>query len=496
MTPQELKNSILQLAIQGKLVAQRPEEGTAEELYRQIQQEKQALIKAGKIKKEKPLPEIAEDEIPFEIPESWKWIRWGEIINIVSARRVHQSDWQSSGIPFYRAREIAKLAEYDVVDNELFISEELYEEYSKSGVPQAGDLMVTAVGTLGKAYIVKADDRFYYKDASVICLENYGHLSSEFLKYLMQSEMMMQQIRSNSSGTTVATLTMVRMVEYLFPLPPLAEQKRIVAKIEELLPYIDRYEKAWNRLEDFNKRFPADMQKSILQLAIQGKLVEQRPEEGTGEALYQQIQKEKQALIKAGKIKKDRRTDGTEHPSEDEIPFDIPSTWKWAYLGSILNKLTDGTHKTPKYTEKGIKFVSVKDMSSGTLLLSNTKHISLAEHDELYARCDPCRGDMLLSKVGTTGVPAIVNTDEPFSLFVSVALLKYSHNYIDEQYLYYLLKSPLVQSQATENTRGVGNKNWVLDAIAKTIIVLPPLAEQKRIVAKLEELLPLCERLK
>ena len=135
-------------------------------------------------------------------------------------------------------------------------------------------------------------------------------------------------------------------------------------------------------------------------------------------------------------------------------------------------------------------------MSSGTLSLENTKYISLAEHEELYARCDPSRGDMLLSKVGTTGVPAIVDTDEPFSLFVSVALLKYSHNYIDEQYLYYLLKSPLVQLQATENTRGVGNKNWVLDAIAKTIIVLPPLAEQKRIVAKLEELLPLCDRLK
>ena len=279
------------------------------------------------------------------------------------------------------------------------------------------------------------------------------------------------------------------------PIPPLSEQKRIVAKIEELLPYIDRYEKAWNRLEDFNKRFPVDLQKSILQLAIQGKLVEQRPEEGTGEELYQQIQTEKLALIKAGKIKKDRRTDGTDCPTANDITFDIPSTWKLAYLGSILNKLTDGTHKTPKYTENGIKFVSVKDMSSGTLSLEKTKHISFAEHDELYARCDPSRGDMLLSKVGTTGVPAIIDTDEPFSLFVSVALLKYSHNYIDEQYLYYLLKSPLVQLQATENTRGVGNKNWVLDAIAKTIIVLPPLAEQHRIVAKLEELLPLCDKL-
>ena len=238
--PMDLQKSILQLAIQGKLVPQRPEEGTGEELYQQIQAEKQALIKAGKLKKEKPLPEITEDEKPFEIPESWKWIRWGTVINVVSARHVHQSDWKSEGIPFYRAREIAKLAENDYVENELFISQELFNEFSKSGVPQAGDLMVTAVGTLGKTYIVKRTDQFYYKDASVICFENYGHIDSKYLKYVMQSEMMMNQIRGNSSGTTVATLTMVRMVEYLLPLPPLSEQKRIVATLEELLPLCER----------------------------------------------------------------------------------------------------------------------------------------------------------------------------------------------------------------------------------------------------------------
>lgn len=297
-------------------------------------------------------------------------------------------------------------------------------------------------------------------------------------------------------GIAIQGLSANALHELKMPLPPLAEQKRIVAKIEELLPLIERYEKAWSRLEDFNKRFPGDMQKSILQMAIQGKLVEQRPEEGTGEELYKQIQAEKQVLIKAGKIKKDRRTDEMDTPSDDEIPFEIPETWKWVYLGSILNKLTDGTHKTPKYSTSGVKFVSVKDMSSGVLSLSNTKYITASEHEELFTRCDPVRGDMLLSKVGTTGVPAIVDTDEPFSLFVSVALLKYSHDCIDEAFLYYLLKSPLVQMQATENTRGVGNKNWVLDAIAKTIVVLPPLAEQKRIVARLKELLPLCERLK
>ena len=234
--PGDMQKSLLQMAIQGKLVEQRPEEGTGEELYQKIQTEKQALIKSDKIKKDKPLPEIADDEKPFDIPESWKWVRWGEIVNIVSARRVHQSDWKSDGIPFYRAREIAKLAENGCVENELFISQDLFDEFSKSGVPQAGDLMVTAVGTLGKTYIVKSEDHFYYKDASVICFENFAGMLPEYLKYVMQSEMMKNQIKSNSDGTTVATLTMVRTVEYVLPLPPLDEQKRIVAKLEELLP--------------------------------------------------------------------------------------------------------------------------------------------------------------------------------------------------------------------------------------------------------------------
>lgn len=483
MTPQELKNSILQLAIQGKLVEQRPEEGTAEELYRHIQQEKQALIKAGKIKKEKPLPEITEDEIPFEIPESWKWIRWGDIINIVSARRVHQSDWQSSGIPFYRAREIAKLAEYDVVDNELFISEELYEEYSKSGVPQAGDLMVTAVGTLGKAYIVKANDRFYYKDASVICIENYGHLSSEFLKYLIQSEMMMQQIRSNSSGTTVATLTMVRMVEYLFPLPPLAEQKRIVAKIEELLPYIDRYEKAWNRLEDFNKRFPADMQKSILQLAIQGKLTEQRPEEGTGEALYQQIQKEKQALIKAGKIKKEKPLPEI---TEDEMEYDIPGSWKAVRLGNVISLLSGTDFKPEEYNEqkRGIPYITgASSLSEKGILLNRW-----TETPRIIAH----KGDVLLVCKGSGYGKTVICDIEKAHIARQIMSIQYT-DLLDMKYIMFFLNANLSLIKA--NGQGV-IPGIDRGSVQTMVFPLPPLAEQKRIVAKLEELLPLCESLK
>ena len=237
---------------------------------------------------------------------------------------------------------------------------------------------------------------------------------------------------------------------------------------------------------------PEQLKASILQYAIQGKLVEQRPEEGTGEELYQQIVKNRELLIERKVIKRDKRTETAIDPNA--IPFDVPENWKWVTLGSILNKLTDGTHKTPKYTTDGIKFVSVKDMSNGVLSLENTKFISAEEHQELYARCNPEKGDILLSKVGTTGVPAIVNTTEQFSLFVSVALLKFDRECIDLKFLYYMLMSPLVQTQATENTRGVGNKNWVLDAIANTMVVLPPLAEQKRIVIKAEELLPYVDR--
>ena len=237
---------------------------------------------------------------------------------------------------------------------------------------------------------------------------------------------------------------------------------------------------------------PEQLKASILQYAIQGKLVEQRAEEGTGEELFQEIERKREVLIKEKIIKKDKRTNSI--INFQEVPFDIPENWMWVTLGSILNKLTDGTHKTPKYTSTGVKFVSVKDMSNGFLSLENTKYISEEEHKELYARCNPEKGDLILSKVGTTGVPAIVDTTEPFSLFVSVALLKFDCKCIDVEFLYYILMSPLVQAQATENTRGVGNKNWVLDAIASTMVVLPPLVEQKRIVAKIEELLPLVDR--
>ena len=252
-----LKKSILQEAVQGKLVPQDPSDEPAEALLGRIRAEKQRLIKEGKIKKDKhesaifrrdnshyeKLDGVArciDDELPFEIPENWCWCRLKSIVNVVSARRVHQSDWRSEGVPFYRAREIGKLADTGSVDNELFITEAQYTEFSSSGVPHPGDLMVTAVGTLGKTYIVKDGDRFYYKDASVICFENFGKINPAYLKLLMYSPYMEEQIKQNSAGTTVGTITIVKANEYLIPLPPLMEQQRIVDQTERLQIHIDK----------------------------------------------------------------------------------------------------------------------------------------------------------------------------------------------------------------------------------------------------------------
>lgn len=474
MTPQELKNSILQLAIQGKLVEQRPEEGTAQELYAQIQAEKQRLIKEGKIKKEKPLPEITEEEKSFEIPEGWMWVRFGNVVNIVSARRVHQSDWKKEGVPFYRAREIAKLASDGFVDNELFISPELYKEFSKSGVPQSGDLMVSAVGTLGKTYVVKDKDKFYYKDASVICLENYGHILPEYLKYIMSSEMMMRQIRSNSGGTTVATLTMVRMAQYIFPLPPLAEQKRIVAKIEELLPLVDRYEQAWTKLENFNRRFPEDMKKSILQQAIQGKLVEQRPEEGTAQELYAQIQAEKQRLIKEGKLKKEKPLPEI---TEDEKPFEIPEGWMWVRLGQIFN-LQAGKNITAAniYDEPSEKHKYLCYGGNGV-----RGYVSSFNREGNFA---------LIGRQGALCGNINIANGQFYATEHAVVVDHY--NLTDVLWGARFLKALNLNQYATATAQpGLAVSN-----IIKVLIPLPPLAEQKRIVEKLEELLAMCERLK
>lgn len=241
--PDKLRKSVLQEAIHGTLVPNDIPEGeaTGAELLQQILKERQEKEDKEKGKKAKKLTLSTIEEEPWDLPEGWCWCKLSDLFNIVSARRVHQSDWRTSGIPFYRTREIGWLAENRTdVKPELYIEESLYERFKQSGYPSPGDIMMTAVGTVGKTYIVQPEDKFYYKDASVLCLENISKVNPKYICYVIASDFFKSMIAEEAMGTTVATITMVRANEYIVPLPPLSIQHRIVEKIEELFSAINK----------------------------------------------------------------------------------------------------------------------------------------------------------------------------------------------------------------------------------------------------------------
>ncbi|WP_191017971.1 restriction endonuclease subunit S [Treponema zioleckii] len=477
MTAKDLKNALLQEAVQGKLVPQIASEGNAKDLLEKIKAEKAKLIKDGKIKKEKPLPAITEDEIPFDIPENWCWCRIGEIFNLQAGKTISSSE----------------ISEISNGNDYLCYGGNGIRGYVKKYNREGYYPLIGRQGALC-GNVNFANGKFYATEHAVV-VDTYANTNVDWAGLFLKA----LNLNQYATATAQPGLAVRNINEVAIPLPPLAEQKRIVTAIEKFMPLIEDYGKKETELTALNADIAKTLKNAILQEAVQGKLAPQIASEGNAKDLLEEIKKEKAKLIKDGKIKKEKPlppiydVDGR-LLSEVEVPFDIPENWCWCRLGEIAYKLTDGTHRTPKYTSSGIPFLSVKDMSSGKLDFSHTKFITEEEHKELYKRCNPEKGDMLLTKVGTTGIPVINDSDVEFSLFVSVALIKFPHHFIDEKYFLYMLMSPLVQDQAKENTRGVGNKNWVMDAIANTMLALPPLAEQKRIVETVEKILPLFEK--
>ena len=495
MTPQELKSSILQLAIQGRLVEQRPEEGTGEELYRQIQAENQRLIKAGKIKKEKPLPEIAEDEVPFEIPESWRWVRLGDVASVLGGKRIPAGRTLTTENTGYKYIRVSDMKNGSVsIDSLLYVPSDIYPSISRYIINKE-DVYITVAGTIGRVGKIpqQIDGSNLTENADRLVFQ---FIDQDWLIRCLESQLIQQQIIDATTKVGQPKLAIKRIQELLLPLPPVAEQKRIVAKIEELLPYIDRYEKAWNRLEDFNRRFPVDMQKSILQMAIQGKLVEQCPEEGTGEELYQQIQAEKKRLIQEDKIKKEKPLPEI---AEDEVPFEIPEGWKWCRLLDLCSLIGDIDHNMPKSVDKnhGVLFLSAKDLlDDGSInYTDNVKYISNEDYDRLSRKVKPQLGDIVYSRIGAClGKARTVKSEVKFLVSYSCCIIRSIQ--IDVDYLRYYLESPIILAHSVKARQSIGVPDLGMGEIKKYFIALPPLAEQKRIVERLEELLPVCERLK
>ena len=489
MTPHELKSSILQLAIQGKLVEQRPEEGTGEELYRQIQAEKKRLIQEGKIKKEKPLPEIAEDEVPFEIPESWKWVRVAQVVTL-NPKNDLDDHLDTAFIPMpcvsdgFRNSHTFEVKKWG----------EIKKGFTHFADGDIGVAKITPCFQNRKSVVFQGLPNGYgagTTELSIVRVINTTILREYLLWFFKSEYFIVNGVKSFTGTAGQQRIHKDYLATCLFPLPPLAEQKRIVAKIEELLPYLDRYEKAWNRLEEFNRRFPADMQKSILQMAIQGKLVEQRPEEGTGEELYRQIQAEKQALIKVGKIKKEKPLPEI---AEDEVPFEIPEGWKWVRLSQIISVLGDGIHGTPAFDEIGdYYFVNGNNLAKGHIVFkADTKKVSFNEYEKHKKPLD--MNTILISINGTIGNYAFY-AGEPIILGKSACYFSVLAG-VNKEYICHLINTKFFMDYAVKEATQTTIKNVSLKVMRMLPVPLPPIAEQKRIVVRLEEILPLCERLK
>ena len=487
MTPEQLKASILQYAIQGKLVEQRPEEGTGEELYQQIQAEKRRLIQEKKIKKEKPLAEISEDEIPFDIPESWKWVSVGSVcVNIQYGSS--QKSSATGKVPVLRMGNIqnGRL----VWDKLVYTSDD--EEIAKYPL-QYNDLLFNRTNSkelVGKTAIYKSEFPAIY--AGYLVRVTPLLMCSDYLNYVMQSQFYWsycQTVRSDAIGQS--NINAEKLKRFVFPLPPLAEQKRIVAKIEELLPLVDRYAASYEKLEQFNAKFPEDMKKSILQYAIQGKLVEQRAEEGTGEELYQQIQTEKQRLIQEKKIKKEKPL---AEISEDEIPFDIPESWKWVSVGSVCVNIQYGSSQKSSATGK-VPVLRMGNIQNGRLVWDKLVYTS---DDEEIAKYPLQYNDLLFNRTNSkelVGKTAIYKSE--FPAIYAGYLVRVTPLLMCSDYLNYVMQSQFYWSYCqTVRSDAIGQSNINAEKLKRFVFPLPPLAEQKRIVAKLEEILPLCERLK
>lgn len=489
MTPEQLKASILQYAIQGKLVEQRAEEGTGEELFQEIERKREVLIKEKIIKKDKRTNSIINfQEIPFDIPENWMWVTLGSILNKLTDGTHKTPKYTSTGVKFVSVKDMSN--GFLSLENTKYISEEEHKELYARCNPEKGDLILSKVGTTGVPAIVDTTEPFSLFVSVALLKFDCKCIDIKFLYYMLMSPLVQAQATENTRGVGNKNWVLDAIASTMVVLPPLVEQKRIVAKIEELLPYVDCYAAAYEKLEQFNAKFPEDMKKSILQYAIQGKLVEQRPEEGTGKELYRQIQTEKQRLIKEGKIKKEKPLPKI---TEDELPFDIPESWKWCRLSDVID-VRDGTHDSPKYVPVGIPLVTSKNLVNGVIDYGNVKYITQEDADKINVRSMVDDDDILFAMIGSIGNPVLVKKDREFCIKNMALFKRFANTDISMRYVYWFLF--YAQYKLKKEASGGVQSFISLSRFREYLIPLPPVAEQNRIVAKLEEILPLCERLK
>ena len=487
MTAQDLKNSILQLAVQGKLVPQCKDDEPASELVRQIIKERNQNDNNHFIGSSS----VSEEEISFDIPESWILLRLGDFCQICNGNSINATvkqkkySRQCSGYSYIATKDLG-FDHFIDYDNGIYIPKE--ETGFKIAI--AGSILLCMEGgSAGKKIGILTRDVCF---GNKLCCFTPYVIDCQYLYYYLQSPMFFSDFLGSMTGL-IGGVGSAKLKNLLCPIPPLAEQKRIVEKIEELMPLIEEYGRAEEQLGKLNAEFPDKLRKSILQQAVQGKLTERDPANEPASELLKRIKAEKEALIKAGKIKKEKPLPAI---TNDEKPFDIPETWEWVRLCEVsVGQITYGIIKLGEEDSEGVKVLRCSDIKKGYIVTSSIRTVKKALSEE-YARTILNGGEIVINVRGTLGGCAIVPIElKGYNVAREVAVIPVS-KLILNKYLMHLLLSPIFDSYLLENLRGVAYKGLNIELLSSFIIPLPPIAEQKRIVKRVEELLALCDELK
>ena len=508
MTAQQLKNSILQMAVQGKLVPQDPNDEPASVLLERIRAEKERLIKEKKIKREKnpsvifkgadntPYEKIGDevrplaDEVPFDIPDSWEWVRHNDLFEISGGSQPPKSKFISEArdgyIRLYQIRDYGN----NPVPVYIPIS-------AASKISHKGDILLARYGaSLGKVFWAE-DGAYNVAMARVIPLYETELISKEFLFLFYQSSLYQSVIHANSRSAQ-AGFNKEDLSSLFFPLPPRSEQKRIVCAYEKLQPFLNAYDDAAHSLATMNKDFPEALKKSILQEAVQGKLVPQDPSDEPAEALLERIRAEKQRLIKEGKIKKDKhesvifrrdnshyeKLNGIERCIDDEIPFDIPENWCWCRFSNVIELQSGQDLTSEKFNDQGDGIPYITGASN--IVNENVKINRWTKFGKSFAY----KNDLLITCKGTVGSMAFLRVEKAHIARQIMAIN--SNGSINTLYIKIVLETLVASLKASAKSMIPGISR---DDILNSLLPLPPLKEQHRIVATYKSILPALEQL-
>ena len=505
MTAKDLKNALLQEAVQGKLVPQIASEGNARDLLEEIRKEKgESLPLASALKRSSATPSagsnaarnarfapITEDEIPFEIPENWCWCRLGEVGDFVRGSGIKRDETTNIGLPCVRYGEMYTTYKIKFSKTKSFTSKDVFEKCHKI---HTNDILMALTGE-NKWDIALAATYEGTEELAMggdLCKFTPINCNSLFLVYLINSPYGIEYKRNTSTGDIIVHTSTTKLGNLLIPLPPLAEQKRIVTAIEKFMPLIEEYGKKETELKALNGQIGTLTKKAILQEAVQGKLVPQIAAEGNAKDLLEEIQKEKAKLVKDGKIKKEKPLPEI---SDDEIPFDIPENWCWCRLGEVTEIARGGSPRPIKdyltTDESGYNWIKIGDTDK------NGKYINQTSEKIVKEGLDKTRlvhkGDFLLTNSMSFGRPYILNIDG--CIHDGWLVISPKGNIFNKDFLYYVLSSTFAYNQFCDSVSGAVVKNLNSDKVRESLFPLPPINEQKRIVAAIEKMLPLCEKL-